>query len=86
MQLPWLGRFLCWLGLHEFRVVSRSFEFRTDASVETVECRRCSMRMTRKGRSGFYVSALSYRRFPKPQSKAYFPSATKYSGTRQKAP
>ncbi len=59
MYLPWLDRFLCWLGLHEFRVVSKSFEFRTDEAVETVECRRCGMRMTRKGQSGFIQRNLS---------------------------
>ncbi len=49
MQLPGLGKLLCWLGFHDFYVVRKSFEFRTDEGVETVECRRCSMKLTRKG-------------------------------------
>ncbi len=44
-----LGRFLCWLGLHRFRVIQKSFEFSTDEGVETVECQRCGMRVIRKG-------------------------------------
>ncbi len=47
--LPLLGKFLCWLGFHDFRVISRSFEFRTGEAVEKVECRRCGLRITRQG-------------------------------------
>ena len=43
-----LGKLLCWLGAHEFRVLDKSFEFRTNAGVERVECTRCGLRMTRK--------------------------------------
>ena len=43
-----LGRLLCWLGVHDFHVVSKSFEFRTDEGVEKVECSRCGLRVTRK--------------------------------------
>jgi hypothetical protein len=35
---PLLGRFLCWLGFHDYRVVDVTFEFGTDA-VEKDECR-----------------------------------------------
>ncbi len=43
---PLLGRFLCWLGVHDFRVVSKTFEFGTEG-VERVECRRCGVTVTR---------------------------------------
>ncbi len=43
-----LGKVLCWLGIHDFRVINKSFEFRTDEGVELVECRRCGLRLTRK--------------------------------------
>jgi len=44
---PLLGRILCWLGLHDFRVVSKSFGFGTEG-VERDECRRCGVTVTRK--------------------------------------
>ncbi len=43
---PLLGRFLCWLGFHDFRVVDVTFEFGTDA-IEKDECRRCGATRTR---------------------------------------
>ncbi len=46
--LPILGRFLCWLGFHDFRVIDRTFEFGAGGSVEKVECRRCGVIMTRQ--------------------------------------
>jgi hypothetical protein len=47
--LPLLGKLLCWVGFHDFRVISRSFEFRAGEAVEKVECRRCGLKMTRQG-------------------------------------
>ena len=44
-----LGRVLCWLGIHDFYVISKSFEFRAGAAVEKVECRRCGLKITRQG-------------------------------------
>jgi hypothetical protein len=44
---PLLGQFLCWLGFHDFRVVSKTFEFGTEG-VEKSECRRCGVIITRK--------------------------------------
>jgi hypothetical protein len=44
-----LGRLLCWLGFHDYRVVEASFSFGSGGGVETVECRRCGYRMTRHG-------------------------------------
>ena len=46
--LPLLGKLLCWLGFHDFHVISRSYEFRTGEAVEKVECHRCGLRMTRQ--------------------------------------
>ena len=42
-----VGRFLCWLGIHDFRVVSEKFGFGVGGSIETVECRRCGITVTR---------------------------------------
>ena len=44
---PKLGRLLCWLGFHDFRVVSKTFGFGTDG-VEKDVCRRCGLAITRK--------------------------------------
>ena len=44
-----LGKLLCWLGFHDYYLVSKSFEFRAGAAVEKVECRRCGFTTTRQG-------------------------------------
>ena len=46
-----LGRLLCWLGFHDYRVIDASFGFGPGGGVETVECRRCGDRVTRQGGS-----------------------------------
>ncbi len=46
---PILLRLLCWLGFHDFRVVDVTFGFVPGDAVETVECRRCGYRTTRRG-------------------------------------
>ena len=47
LKLPTpLGRLLCWLGFHDYRVVNVTYEFGADA-VETDECRRCGAVRTR---------------------------------------
>ncbi len=47
--LTLLDKLLCWLGFHDFHVISRAFEFRAGAAVEKIECYRCGLRMTRQG-------------------------------------
>ena len=42
-----LGRFLCWLGFHDFRIVSKKFEVGPE-SVEKDVCRRCGVAVIRK--------------------------------------
>ena len=42
-----LGKILCWLGFHDFRLISESFSF-GGGGIETVECQRCGLRKTRK--------------------------------------
>ncbi len=42
------GRFLCWLGFHDFRVIDKTFGFGAGGSVEKVQCPRCGMTMTRQ--------------------------------------
>jgi hypothetical protein len=44
---PLLGKILCWLGIHDFRVVNVTFGFGTDG-VEKDECRRCGVTRIRK--------------------------------------
>jgi hypothetical protein len=44
----YVGRFLCWLGLHDFRVVDVTFGFGAGGSVERMECRRCGLIATRQ--------------------------------------
>jgi hypothetical protein len=36
----WLGRLLCWLGVHDYRLVEVTIGFGPGGRVETVECRR----------------------------------------------
>ncbi len=45
----WLGRLLCRLGLHDFRVIDVTFGFGPSAKVEQVECRRCGLIGRRQG-------------------------------------
>lgn len=43
-----LGRLLCWLGIHDFRVIDRTFGFGAGGDVEKVECRRCGAVTSRR--------------------------------------
>jgi hypothetical protein len=43
-----VGRLLCWLGIHDFRVVDATFSFGVGGNVERIECRRCGWATTRK--------------------------------------
>ncbi len=45
---PLLGRLLCWFGFHDFRVIDRAYEFGAGGGIEKVECRRCTVTMTRR--------------------------------------
>lgn len=45
-----IGRVLCQLGLHDFRVIEVSIGFGDSGSVEKVECRRCGLVTTRRGK------------------------------------
>jgi hypothetical protein len=45
-----LGRFLCSLGFHAFRVTEVTFGFGADDSVEKVKCKRCGVVTTRRAR------------------------------------
>jgi len=36
-----MGRLLCWLGFHDFRVIDKSFGFSGESDIEKVQCRRC---------------------------------------------
>ncbi len=43
-----VGRFLCRLGIHDFRVIDVTFGFGAGGSVERVECRHCGLVTTRQ--------------------------------------
>jgi hypothetical protein len=45
-----LGRLLCRLGLHDFRVINVRFGFGASGNIEQVECRRCGRFTTRQSR------------------------------------
>jgi hypothetical protein len=47
----WLGRLLCRLGVHDYRLVECTLGFGAGGRVETVECRRCGYTTTRQGKS-----------------------------------
>lgn len=47
--LRFLGRILCWLGFHDYRVVNVTYEFGADP-VEKDECRRCGATRIRLSR------------------------------------
>ena len=40
------GNILCWLGFHDFHVITETFSF-GGGGIETVECHRCGLRRTR---------------------------------------
>ncbi len=43
-----LGRLLCWLGLHDYQIIDRSFDFGSCGDTEKVQCRRCRQVIIRK--------------------------------------
>ena len=45
---PWLGRLLCLIGMHEFRVLEITFAFGPAGAIEKVECTRCGLLTTRR--------------------------------------
>ncbi|MDE0310122.1 MAG: hypothetical protein OXI60_09870 [Acidiferrobacterales bacterium] len=48
MNIPnQVGRILCKLGLHKYRVVEIKFGFGTSGKVEIVECERCGYTTSR---------------------------------------
>lgn len=43
-----VGKLLCFLGLHDFRVLEVRFGFGQGNRIEKVECRRCALVSTRR--------------------------------------
>ena len=43
-----VGRFFCWMGGHDFRVLDTSFGFGAVGNVEKVKCRRCGVIIARQ--------------------------------------
>ena len=48
----WLGRLLCLVGVHDFRLIESIGGFGAGGQVEKVECRRCGYVTTRQGGAG----------------------------------
>ena len=44
-----LSLLLCWLGIHRYKIIDVSFVFGSGGSVQTVECKICKIKKTRKG-------------------------------------
>jgi hypothetical protein len=42
-----LGRLLCWLGIHNFKVLDVTLGFGGAGGVEKIQCRRCGVVMSR---------------------------------------
>lgn len=48
-MLNWIGRLLCRLGIHDYRLIEVVGSFGASGQVEKVECRRCGCTTTRSG-------------------------------------
>ena len=46
--MGFIGRLLCWLGFHDFQVISATLGFGYAGDVEKVKCRRCGVAMCRE--------------------------------------
>jgi len=46
--LNYFEELLCKLGIHDFRVIDRSFQFGASGGIEKVKCRRCGIILNRK--------------------------------------
>ncbi len=44
-----LGRILCFFGLHDFQIIDATFGFGAGGEVTRVQCRRCGYATTRRG-------------------------------------
>ena len=44
-----LSLLLCWLGIHRYKIIDVSFGFGSGGSVQTVECKICKIKITKKG-------------------------------------
>jgi len=53
-----LGKILCWLGFHNFLIISESFSF-GGGGIETVECQRCGLRKARNASSWVKIPLMS---------------------------
>jgi len=44
-----LDLLLCWLGIHRYRIINSTFGFGPGGAVNTVQCKICGIKKTRKG-------------------------------------
>jgi hypothetical protein len=47
--LVWMGRLLCRIGVHDYRLVEEVVGFGPAGTVQKVQCRRCGYVTTRRG-------------------------------------
>jgi len=48
-MLAFLGRILCFFGVHDFELIDATFGFGPGVEVTRVLCRRCGYATTRRG-------------------------------------
>ena len=47
-MVSWLGRLLCIVGLHDFRVIEVHLTFRAAGKDEKLQCQRCGATKTQR--------------------------------------
>jgi hypothetical protein len=45
----WIGRLLCLIGVHDYRIIEAVEAFGPAGNVQKVQCRRCGYVTTRRG-------------------------------------
>lgn len=46
----YLGRLLCFLGIHDFQVIEVSFTFGDSGNIEKLQCKRCKRVISRRAK------------------------------------
>jgi hypothetical protein len=39
---------LCWLGIHRYKIINKTFDFGSSEGVETIQCKICGINKIRK--------------------------------------
>ena len=43
-----LNLFICWLGIHRYKIIDASFGFASEKAIKTVECKICGIKKITK--------------------------------------